>query len=164
MKAVLKVWVERTATGRWDTDRIISNHLGPIVRRQVHWKRQHCWETRKQQETRKTRYEMDSLYERSQRHASTGEEQGCWGQDMWTSLIHRVARSQSQCKASNRCWVNEINQSLMLLSGSAGIYTGWSDSQAQETSITSSLHWLDFSRLSNARSKCWKHLRDYVFG
>lgn len=34
----------------------------------------------------------------------------------------------------------------MLLSGSAGIYIDQSGFQAQETSVTSSLLWLDFSR------------------
>lgn len=59
VKAVLKVWVVRIAIDRKDTGQIISNHLRPIMRRQVLRKRQHCWENRRQQEMGKTKYETD---------------------------------------------------------------------------------------------------------
>lgn len=64
MKAVLKVGVERIAIDRWDPGRIISNHLGPIMRRQDLQKRQHCRETRRQQKMRRAnRRWIDSIKE-----------------------------------------------------------------------------------------------------
>lgn len=48
---------------------------------------------KRQQEKRKTRYEMDWLHNRSHRHKSTGAEQHCWAQDMWTWLSPSIARS-----------------------------------------------------------------------
>ena len=52
---------------------------------------------RRWQEKRKNKHEMDWLHEKSHRHESAGAEQGCWGQGVGTSLLQRVARSQSQC-------------------------------------------------------------------
>lgn len=49
---------------------------------------------RRQQGRRKTKCETDGLHKRSQRHESTGAEQGCWGQDV-VGITHSQGRQES---------------------------------------------------------------------
>ena len=49
-----------------------------------------AWKNRRQQEKRKTKYEVDWLRKRSHRHESIGVEDST----LWTSVIHKVTRSQ----------------------------------------------------------------------